>query len=331
MAIAGATGAIGEALIEALEKVEFSIGELYLLASEESIGETRMYKNRPLAVANMEDFDFDQVQLVFFALPEEVSANYIERVALADCYLIDFSRYSRMDSTVPLVVAGVNTAEIDESDSKHVALPDSLTVDLSHVLKPIHEDVEIVRVNTATYQGVSSAGREGVRELALQASNRLSGLPLEGHVFAHEMAFNIVPQIGALNDSGHSMAELGLVSEIRRVMADQALIINATCVQVPIFYGSCQAISIETRYPVTVEEIIGVLQRSADIEVFAESSSYPVPLAEASSANTRCVGRIRASLGTENGIDLWLASDNACNSAAENAVDVAKLLLKDLL
>lgn len=331
IAIAGATGAIGEALVDALDKSEFTTGELYLLASRDSIGETKMYNDRPLAVTDLEEFDFEQVQLVFFALPAQVSARYAERVTQADCYLIDFSDCFRKDSSVPLIVAGVNSSELDGGHHKLVALPDSLAVDLSHILKPVHDDVEIVRVNTATYQGVSSAGREGVTELALHTSNRLNGMPSERQVFDEEIAFNVIPQIGAIDEYGHSQAELGLVGEIRRVMAEEALSISATCVQVPIFYGCCQAVTIETRYPVAVDEILGVLKRAGGTKVFAKVSTYPVPLAESSSKYTRSVGRVRTSVGIENGIDLWLSSDNACNSAVANAIGAAKLLLKDAI
>ena len=340
VAVAGATGAIGEALIEALDKTEFTSGDLYLLASQASNGETRLYKNRPVLVEDMASFDFAQVQLVFLAVPESVSRDYADPLMAAGCRVVDFSAYFRHDHSVPLVVAGVNSEALQEGGydggtaSEIVALPDSLAVDLSHVLHPIHQNTEIVRINVASYQSVSSAGREGAKELARQTSNLLNGLPVEPAIFPQQIAFNVVPELGGMQDSGHSGAELSLVNEMRRVLQDQNLPISATCVQVPIFYGTCQAVNIETRYPVDVEEVIGILRGVDELEVSVGGSqvTYPVPLTVADSSGKGCsVGRIRASIGIENGIDLWIVSDSVRKSAVYNALGVAKLLIKSIL
>ena len=332
--VVGATGATGEALIEALDESEFTSGDLYLAASEASLGETGLYKKRPVMVENLADFDFSQVQLAFFAVPEEVSRDYADQAISAGCQVIDLSCCFRNEESVPLVVSGVNSEVLEEDNYDLVALPDSLTVDLSQVLKPIHGNSEIVRINVATYQAVSSAGKKGATELARQTSNLLNGLPVEPELFAQQIAFNILPEVGELDESGHSSAELGLVNDMRRVMADDTLAISATCVQVPVFYGSCQAVSIETRYPLAIDELVSVLRdvEGLDVSTGNAQRNYPVPLAVIDKAAEACsVGRIRTSIGIENGIDLWIVSDSVRKSAANNAIGVAKLLLKSSL
>ncbi|RLA54704.1 MAG: aspartate-semialdehyde dehydrogenase [Gammaproteobacteria bacterium] len=332
--VVGATGAVGEALIEALDEADFTSGDLYLAASESSVGETKMYKKRPVLVEDLASFDFSRVQLAFFAVPEQVSRDCAELVVSAGCQLIDFSACFRDDPAVPLMVAGVNSHVLEGGADNLVALPDSLTVDLSHVLYPIHQDVEVVRLNVATYQAVSSAGQKGIKELAGQTASLLNGLPVEAEAFAQQIAFNVIPEVGGLLDSGHSRAEVGLVGELRCVLEDAALAVSATCVQVPVFYGSCQVVNIETRYPYAVDEVISVLNADEDVNIFSASSNQqcPAPITVADmAARGCCVGRIRASIGVENGIDLWIVSDNVRKSAVKNAIAVAKLLLKDSL
>ncbi len=332
--VVGATGAVGEALIDALDRSEFTSGEMYLVASEASIGASKLYKKRPILVEDLADFDFSQVQLAFFAVPDSVSRDYVEQALSCGCKVIDFSACYRQENTVPLLVAGVNSALLEEDDYQLIALPDSLAVDLSQVLQPIHLNTEITRINVATYQPVSSAGREGAKELARQTSNLLNGLPIEPQIFPHQIAFNILPQVGELEPSGHSSSELGLVNELRRVMDDVSLQISATCVQVPIFYGSCQALNIETRYPIDVDEVIGLLRENANLKVSKSDSlpNYSAPLAVVDSDLGDCyVGRIRASVGIENGLDLWIVSDSVRKGAVNNALRVAKLLLKSSL
>lgn len=332
--VVGATGAVGEALIEALDESEFTSGELYLTASEASIGETRLYKKRPVLVENLADFDFSQVQLAFFAVPEQVSRDYADQAISAGCQVVDFSTCFRDERSVPLVVAGVNAEVLGEDNYDLVALPNTLAIDLSQVLAPIHGNSEIVRINVATYQSVSSAGKRGVAELARQTSNLLNGLPVEPELFGQQIAFNILPEVGDLEKTGHSRAEVGLVSEMRRIMADDTLAISATCVQVPVFYGACQAVNIETRYPLAVDEVARLLRGIEGLKVSLGNSrrNYPVPVAVVNGRAERCsVGRVRASVGIENGIDLWIVSDSVRKSAVYNAIGVAKLLLKSSL
>lgn len=329
VAIVGATGAVGGALIEALDEADLVDGELYLLASAASSGDTAMYRKRAAMIADVADFDFSLVDLVFFAVPEDVSRQYAQSAVAVGCRVIDFSCCFRDDLTVPLIVAGINSDILD--DGAHlVALPDSLAVDLSHVLKPIHDDVEVVRVNVATYQAVSSAGQAGVKELASQSTNLLGGVTVKPKVFGKQIAFNVLPQVGELLESGHADAELRMVSEVRRIVGGAALAMSVTCVQVPVFYGFCQAVSLETRYPLDVERVIELLKQVDDLKIVTASSKqgYPVPVTGSGVLSARSVGRIRASIGVENGIDLWIVSDNVRKGAVDNAINVAKLLLK---
>lgn len=331
--VVGATGAVGEALIEALDESEFTSGEVYLAASEASLGETGLYKKRPVLVENLADFDFSRVQLAFFAVPEQVSRDYADQAISAGCQVVDLSRCFRDEESVPLVVCGVNSEVLEDDNYDLVALPDSLAVDLSRVLQPIHSNSEIIRINVATYQSVSSEGKKGVAELARQTSNLLNGLPVEPELFGQQIAFNVLPEVGELDESGHSSAELGLVSDMRRVMADDTLAISATCVVVPVFYGSCQVVNIETRYPLAIEELVHVLREVEGLDVSTGNSqrNYPVPVAVDGEIKRLAVGRIRASIGIENGMDLWIVSDSVRKSAVNNAIGVARLLLKSSL
>lgn len=334
IAIVGATGVVGEALIEALDSslmdLGFEVGELHLLASTRSDGETRMYRQRPLLVESLDDFDFARVQLAFFAAPAAVAAEYAPLAVEQGCRVIDFSVRFRADPQVPLVVAGVNDEALASGDCLLVALPGALTTDLSLIVRPIHQVTEICRIHVASYQSVSTAGQAGARELARQTSCLLNGLPVEPGLFPEQIAFNIVPQVGEIDREGHSETELDLVAELRKLMEGEEIPLSATCVQVPIFYGSCQAISLEMRYPTEIEEVVGILKGIEGLELADPISHYATSLAMVEKASGfRCaVGRIRSSLTIENGIDLWIVSDAVKNSTIFNAFQVASGLIK---
>ncbi len=334
IAIVGASGAIGGALIEALENppldLGFEVGELYLLASARSDGETRIFRQRPLLLENLDGFDFARVQLVFLAAPAAVAAEYAQAVLDQGCRVIDFSTRFRAEPDVPLVVAGVNSDELTEADHRLVALPDALATDLSLVVQPIHRVMEISRVHVASYQSVSSAGQAGARELARQTSSLLNGLPVEPELFPEQIAFNIIPEVGVLDRDGHSRAERDLLAELRKLMRGEIIPLGVTCVQVPVFYGSCQAISLEMRYPTAVEEIVAILRDVEGLELADPVRAYSTSLAMIEKGpEFRCsVGRIRASLAIENGIDLWTVSDAVKNSTISNALWVANGLIK---
>lgn len=334
IAIVGATGAIGEALIEALDSPStcpgFEVGELHLLASAGSDDQTRMFRQRPLLVESLDDFDFSRVQLAFFAAPASVAAEFVQVALDQGCRVIDFSSQFRGDPQVPLVVAGVNSDELAGADCPLVALPDALATDLSLIVQPIHQVTEISRIHVASYQSVSTAGQVGARELARQTSCLLNGLPVEPKLFPRQIAFNIVPEVGALDLDGHSQAELGLVAELRKLMAGEAIPLSVTCVQVPTFYGSCQAISLEMRYPTGIEEIAEILRGVEGLELANPVRAYSTSLAviEKDSAFRCSVGRIRPSLSIDSGIDLWTVSDAVKNSTIFNALQVASSLIK---
>lgn len=334
IAIVGASGAIGAALIEALDnsllELDFGVGELYLLASARSDGETRIFRQRPLLLESLDGFDFSRVQLAFFATPAAVSSEYVQVATEQGCRVIDFSTRFRAEPGVPLVVAGVNSDELADADHRLVALPDALATDLSLIVQPIHRVMEISRVHVASYQSVSSAGQAGTRELARQTSSLLNGMPVEPELFPQQIAFNIVPEVGGLDQDGHSRAERDLLAELRKLMRGEVIPLSVTCVQVPIFYGSCQAISLEMRYPAEVEEIVAILRAVEGLELADPVQAYSTSLATIEKGSQfRCsVGRIRASLAIDNGMDLWTVSDAVKNSAISNALWVASDLIK---
>jgi aspartate-semialdehyde dehydrogenase len=334
VAIVGATGAIGEALIETLEESELCDGELYLLASEASIGETRLYKNRPLLVGVLESFDFAQAQIAFFAVPPAVSRQYAESVLASGCRLLDFSGCFGDDNSVPMVVVGVNDHNLAQSTSNIVALPSSMAQELSYVVNAICREVEIIRINVTALQSVSGAGRLGVRELARQTSHLLNGIAVENDLFAEQIAFNVISRVGNTLASGYTEAEERLIGELRRIVGEPHLAASATCTYLPVFYGSYQSVNVETRYPLEVEQISRLLAGTDALQVLAEDKrpgSKPTPAIRGTNFN-RSVERIRTlSVETPTVFDLWLSLDNVYGSVATNAVAAAGLLLKDSL
>ncbi|MGK2915560.1 MAG: aspartate-semialdehyde dehydrogenase [Porticoccaceae bacterium] len=330
IAVVGATGAVGEAILSVLSDRGMPLGKVHALASAASLGETAMYGNRSLPVASLAEFDFSQVAIAVFAVPATVAAEFVPVAVAAGALVVDCSAQFRDDFAIPLVVAEVNPEDIAAySPANIVAIPGASATLLATVLKPIYDEVGIRRINVATYQGVSSAGKRGLTELAGQAANLLSGKPVTAAVFPRQIAFNLIPQIGGFMDNQYSSEETALVGEMRRLFADPALEINPTCVQVPVFYGQCQAVHLETQYPLGVDQVRTLLRRSPGVAINDRGSApYATPVGNIEDDDRLFVGRIRQAIAGENGINLWLLSDNLRKGAALNSIQIAEQLIK---
>ncbi|MBQ0718829.1 MAG: aspartate-semialdehyde dehydrogenase [Gammaproteobacteria bacterium] len=335
IAVIGATGAVGEAIIEQLSETEFAIGQIYPVASSDSVGETVMIAKRPAIISGLADFDFSTVRLALFAVPAAVAIEYVPQATELGCTVIDCSSAFRADSSVPLVVAASLQGEDFASlgGQTVIATPGSLAAELALLLKPVNAEVEITSVSVVACMSASDAGKAGVGELASQAAGLLGGKPAEAEVFVHQTAFNLIPAVGELGDDGHTTTEVSTASELKRLLEADAMAVDVSCIQVPVFYGNGMAVTIETRYPLSAEELVQIFARIDGVSLFAgaEHSGQPTPVTDLQQFDKTCVGRIRESAGRQNGLNLWITSDNVRKSAANNALAITQLLLESYL
>lgn len=327
IAILGATGAVGEMMLDILEERDYPIDTLYPLASERSAGKTVSFKGDELTVLDVEKFDFSKVKIALFSAGGEVSAKYAPIAADAGCIVIDNTSQFRYDPDVPLVVPEVNVEALTHyRNTNIVANPNCSTIQMVVALKPIYDEVGIERINVATYQSVSGAGRKGVSELAEQTANLLNGQSLTGSVFQKQIAFNVIPQIDVFQDNGYTKEEMKMVWETRKLFSNDNIQVNPTAVRVPVFYGHSEAIHIETTEKITASQAKELLKNANGVTVIEDDQDYPTAV-DATNQDAVFVGRIREDISHEKGLNMWVVSDNVRKGAALNAVQIAELLL----
>lgn len=326
VAVVGATGAVGEALIEILESRKFPVKELFLLASERSAGKRLQFKGRSTKVTILDEFDFSQAEIALFSAGGSVSEVFAPLAAEAGCVVIDNTSCFRYEPDIPLIVPEVNPHRLDEYRNRNIiANPNCSTIQLMVALKPIHDAVGIERVNVCTYQAVSGAGAGGIEELAGQTANLLNAKPIESSVMPVQIAFNAIPQIDDFQDNGYTKEEMKMVWETKKILEDEGIQVNPTCVRVPVFYGHSEAVHIETREEVSAERVTEMLQEAPGLEVF-EDHSYPTAVGHAAGQDGVFVGRIRRDISHPRGINMWVVSDNVRKGAALNSIQIAELL-----
>ena len=332
--VVGATGAVGEAMLEILEEREFPVGELYVLASARSAGKTVRAFGKSHQVEDLAEFDFSKTQVGLFSPGGAVSAQYAPVAAEAGCWVIDNTSHFRLDPQVPLVVPEVNGHVLDGYDGRIIANPNCSTIQMLVALKPLHDAVGITRINVATYQAVSGAGAKGVAELAGQTAALLNGRDYAPEQFATQIAFNAIPQIGDFDANGYSTEEMKMVWETQKIFEDDQILVNPTCVRIPVFYGHSEVVHLEMAAPLSVAGARELLSRANGVTLIDESTSsegeqtpYPTPVKEASGSDSVFVGRLRSDLSHPNGLNLWVVSDNVRKGAALNSVQIAELLL----
>ena len=332
--IVGATGAVGETILQVLEDRDFPVGELYLLASERSAGSTRKFKGRSVRVQNLADFDFTKAQIGLFSAGGSISAEYAPKAAAAGCVVIDNTSHFRYDDDKPLVIPEVNAGDIAKyKDTNIIANPNCSTIQMLVALKPIHDAVGITRINVCTYQAVSGTGKEAMEELAGQTANLLNAKSIKCEVYPKQIAFNVLPQIDVFLDNGYTKEEMKMVWETKKIMGDESIEVNPTAVRVPVFYGHSEACHIETKEKITYQQATKLLAKTAGIEVIDErqDGSYPTAITEAAGTDPVYVGRIREDISHPQGLNLWIVADNVRKGAATNSVQIAECLIKDYL
>src|ERR1700761_1148008 len=334
VAMVGATGAVGETLLSILAERDFPVSELVPLASERSAGGTVDFAGKSIVVKNLADYDFDGVDIAFFSAGGSVSRVHAPRAAAAGAVVIDNTSEFRYQDDIPLVVSEVNPHAIAQYTTRGIiANPNCSTMQMLVALAPIHRSVGIERINVATYQSVSGAGRSGMEELGKQTAALLAFQEVEKSKFPKQIAFNVIPQIDDFQDNGYTKEEMKMVWETRKILEDELIRVNPTAVRVPVFYGHAEAVHIETRDKITAEQARELLEQAEGVVVQDErrAGGYPTPVGDAAGQDPVFVGRIRADISHEHGLDLWIVADNVRKGAALNAVQIAELLIEDYL
>ncbi|MFC6690997.1 aspartate-semialdehyde dehydrogenase [Pseudomonas lini] len=329
IAVIGATGTVGETLVQILEERDFPVGNLHLLASSESAGHSVPFRGKNVRVREVDEFDFSKVQLVFFAAGPAVTLSFAPRATAAGCSLIDLSGALPADQA-PQVVPEAN-AEILAGLKKpfQVSSPSPSAATLAVVLAPLLGLLDLQRISLTACLAVSAQGREAVTELARQTAELLNVRPLEPAFFDRQMAFNLLAQVGKPDDQGHTLLEKRLVRELRQVMALPLLKISVTCIQAPVF-GDSFSVTLQSSSAVDLAKVNAALEAAPGIEL-VEAGDYPTPVGDAVGQDVVYVGRVRSGIDDPAELNVWLTSDNVRKGAALNAVQVAELLIKDLL
>ncbi len=327
VAIVGATGAVGEAMLEILIERKFPVGKLYLLASKRSAGKRMQFRDHYVIVERLDQFDFAKVRIGLFSAGGPVSALYAPKAGAAGCIVVDNTSHFRMEADIPLIVPEVNLHRLADYRSRNIiANPNCSTIQMVVALKPIHDAVGISRINVATYQAVSGAGAAGVRELAGQTANILNTKPVEVKVMPVQIAFNAIPQIADFLDNGYTKEEMKMVLETRKILEDDTIMVNPTCVRVPVFYGHSEAVHFETRKPISVADAAALLRKAPGITL-QENNGYATPAMDSAGTDPVFVGRLRKDLSHPNGLSMWVVSDNVRKGAALNSVQIAEALV----
>lgn len=328
VAVVGATGAVGEAMLSILAERDFPVARLVPLASERSAGTTVRFADDEYFVQDLAAFDPTGIDIALFSAGGEVSRQYAPKFAAAGAVVIDNSSAFRYEDDVPLVVSEVNPGAARNRPRGIIANPNCSTMQMLVALAPLHRRYGIERINVATYQSVSGAGRSALEELGCQTTELLNFRTPEPQRFPVQIAFNLIPHIDEFLDNGYTKEEMKLVWETRKILGDDSIEVNPTAVRVPVFYGHSEAVHIVTREKVTAEEARALLSSAPGVEVVDESRAggYPTPVTHASGRDEVFVGRIREDLTHPRGLNLWIVSDNIRKGAALNAVQLAELV-----
>jgi len=330
IAVIGATGTVGETLVQVLEERQFPLGQLHLLASSESAGHAVAFRGKNVRVREVEAFDFKQVQIAFFAAGPAVTQRFADTARAAGCHLIDLSG-GLTEAGVPNVVPEANAQVLAGREHPvHIASPSAAAIALAVILAPLREQLQVQHVHVTACLAVSAQGREAVSELARQTAELLNVRPLEPRFFDRQVAFNLLAQVGTPDGQGHVPLERRLVAELREVLNLPLLNISVTCVQAPVFFGDSYSVSLQCANAVDVPAVLQVLDRAPGIER-VEAHDYPTAVGDAVGQDVVYVGRVRAGLDDPQTLLLWATVDNVRKGAALNAVELAELLIKDLV
>jgi len=327
IALLGATGAVGNAVLELLAERQFPVGELYLLASENSAGESVRFDGRTLRVQDAAEFDWTQAQLAFFTAGREASARYADEAASQGCLVIDSSDLFALEPDVPLVVPDVNPQVLADYRNRNiVTVADALVSQLLSAIKPLVDIAGLSRLQVTNLISVSSHGKAAVDGLAGESARLLNGVPADEHYFGRQLAFNLLPQLADNNGSVES--ERRLVDQVRKVLQDEGLPIAVSSVQAPVFYGNTQIVHVENLRPLSAEEARDELDRAGDINLSADGE-YPTPVSDASGNDALSIGNVRNDYGVPELLQFWSVADNVRFGGALMAVKTAEKLVQE--
>ncbi len=333
IAIAGATGAVGGAMLETLERRNFPIKELRLLASERSVGKKLIFRGEEIAVQLLSKDAFTDIDVALFSAGASRSIEFAPAAVAAGAVVVDNSSAFRMDPEIPLVVPEVNSHAIGQY-KKHgiIANPNCSTIQMLVALKPIYDKVGIKRIVVSTYQAVSGSGAEAIAELKSQVLDYAAGRDMKNEVYPYQIAFNCLPHIDSFLDNGYTKEEMKMVNETQKIFEDSKIGVTATTVRVPVFYGHSEAVNIETIKKISADQVKELLVTAPGVRLVDDVDKLKYPLAlDCEGEFDTLVGRIREDESIDNGINLWVVSDNILKGAALNTVQIAEIFVQDYI
>ena len=321
-------------MLSILEQRDFPVGDIHAVASSRSAGKTLNFRGEAIIVEDLEHFDFTGIDIGLFSPGASVSDIYAPKAAASGCVVIDNTSRFRYEDDIPLVVPEVNPHAISDYKNRGIiANPNCSTIQMMVALKPIQDAVGISRINVCTYQAVSGTGKEAIEELQKQTTDLLNLRPVSSSVYPRQIAFNALPQIDDFQENAYTKEEMKMVWETRKILEDESILVNPTCVRIPVFYGHSEAVHIETRSKISAEEVRALY---ADMEAVVlmdklEDGAYPTAVTEAAGHDEVFIGRIREDISHPMGINMWVVSDNVRKGAALNSVQIAEILVKHYL
>ena len=333
VAVAGATGAVGNQMIRSLEEMDFPIRSVVFLASKRSVGRQLKFKGDLIDVRELKKDSFKGIDIALFSAGGGTSEIFAPFAFKDGCVVVDNSSAWRMDPEVPLVVPEVNPHAVDRYTRKGIiANPNCSTIQMVVALHPIHRKFRIKRIVVSTYQAVSGTGKKAIDELFDQTRAMINFLDYQKTVYPHRIAFNCLPHIDKFMDNGYTKEEMKMVNETRKIMEDDSIAVTATTVRVPVFFGHSESVNIETHEPVSADEVKTLLQNAPGVKVMDDPAQNVYPLAtDAAGQDLTLVGRIRQDESIPNGINMWIVADNIRKGAATNTVQIAKILANEYL
>ncbi len=332
VAVVGATGAVGEAILEILAQRSFPLNALYPIASIRSAGKKIRHQNQTYVVRDLADFDFSKTDIAFFSAGSLVSEKYVPIATKKGTIVIDNTSHFRRDEDVPLVIPEVNVHALGKYKNRNIiANPNCSTIQMLVALKPIYDAVGIVRINVATYQAVSGSGKRAINELTNQLVALLNGKNAQHTVYSKQIAFNVIPHIDAFESNGYTKEEMKMVWETQKIFEDEAILVNPTTVRVPVIYGHSEAIHIETKKKISADEARNLLAKTSGVRILdtRKDGGYATPFNEASNRDEVFVSRIREDISCAQGLNLWVVADNIRKGAALNSVQIAETLIQN--
>lgn len=334
IAVVGATGAVGQMMIQILLERKFPIKNLDLLASKNSAGKRINISGNNYEVKSLDDFDFHQTDIALFSAGAEISKKYASYATKNNAVVIDNTSFFRYEENIPLIVPEVNGKEIScYKETGIIANPNCSTIQMLVAIKPIHDVCKIKRINVCTYQAVSGSGNLAIEELKNQIHAYTQNKNIESKIYPKQIAFNVIPQIDKFMDNGYTKEEMKMVWETKKIL-DDAIEVNPTTVRVPVFYGHSEAVHLELKDKISANKVKEILMHKNSGVILVDEhkdGGYPCAANECEDSNEVFVGRVREDISIQNGINMWVVSNNIRKGAAYNSIQIAESLIKDYL